>query len=130
MDMAATGYRLPTEAEWEYACRAGETGAYSVAQANFNGKGAIPVGSVAANKWGLHDMHGNLWEWCWDWYGDYASGNQTNPQGPNSGTRRIQRGGGWSNAAEIIRAAYRGTALPTASNTNLGFRVVRQKVEV
>jgi formylglycine-generating enzyme required for sulfatase activity len=110
---SANGYRLPTEAEWEYACRAGTTTPFSTgnnittSQANYNGnypyngnaKGTYqlkttPAGSFAPNAWGLYDMHGNVWEWCWDWYGDYAQA-QTDPMGAGSGSSRVNRGGSW-----------------------------------
>jgi formylglycine-generating enzyme required for sulfatase activity len=99
-------YRLPTEAEWEYACRAGTTTPYyfgdslSARQANFGKfmKGAsrlstTPVGSFPPNAWGLYDMHGNVWQWCQDWFGDYPPGDVVDPQGPKAGAERVLRGG-------------------------------------
>ena len=119
-------YRLPTEAEWEYACRAGtKTPFYfgatiSTDQANYNGnftygtskKGVYrekttPVGSFPANAWGLYDMSGNLWEWCQDWYGDYPQNDVVDPQGPNTGQLRVLRGGSWNNFPQNCRSAYR-----------------------
>jgi formylglycine-generating enzyme required for sulfatase activity len=140
----ASGYRLPTEAEWEYACRAGTTTPFNTgnnittSQANYDGnypynnnaKGTYlekttPVGSFAANQWGLHDMHGNVWEWCWDWYGDYQSGTQTNPPGAVSGADRVMRGGSWSNYAGYIRSAFRDNITPSFRSSDVGFRLVR-----
>lgn len=120
------GCRLPTEAEWEYAARAGTTTPFSTGnnltttQANYDGnypynnnaKGeyrqkTMPVGSFAANAYGLFDMHGNVWEWCSDWYGDYSTSAQTNPKGASSGSHRVRRGGSWLNDASACRAARR-----------------------
>jgi formylglycine-generating enzyme required for sulfatase activity len=140
----ATGYRLPTESEWEYACRAGTATPFSTgsnittAQANYNGdypyngnaKGTYrekttEAGTFAANRWGLHDMHGNVWEWCWDWYGSYPSGAQSTPDGAVSGARRVGRGGSWILYGRILRSAYRGSYTPSYRYNNLGFRLVR-----
>ena len=124
-------YRLPTEAEWEYACRAGTTTVYNTGncittdQANYHGKHPLPgcpeglnretplaVGSFPPNAFGLYDMHGNLWEWCQDWYGDYPSGHVTDPTGPPSGDGRVVRGGSWNHFAANMRSAYRGAEVP------------------
>ena len=137
------GCRLPTEAEWEYACRAGTTTPFNTGenlttnQANYNGnspyqnfsKGTylaktMPVGSYPPNAWGLHDMHGNVWEWCSDWYGDYNTSQQTNPQGPSYGSDRVGRGGSWLNDAEFCRSAYRNRGEPSGRSDALGFRLV------
>ncbi|MBW2194476.1 MAG: formylglycine-generating enzyme family protein [Deltaproteobacteria bacterium] len=124
-------YRLPTEAEWEYACRAGTTTVYytgnciTTDQANYHGKHPLPgcpegpnretplaVGSFPPNAWGLYDMHGNLWEWCQDWYGDYPSSHVTDPTGPSSGDGRVVRGGSWNHFGANMRSAYRGAEVP------------------
>jgi formylglycine-generating enzyme len=137
------GCRLPTEAEWEYACRAGTTTPFNTgenlttAQANYNGnfpyndspKGefrarTVPVGSFAPNAWGLYDMHGNLWEWCNDRYGDYPQTAQANPQGAEEGTFRVFRGGGWRNYAQLCRSAFRYKYFPDYRHFNIGFRIV------
>jgi formylglycine-generating enzyme required for sulfatase activity len=130
-DKNANGYRLPTEAEWEYACRAGQNSAYSVgpylsqSDANYSGGIAFPVGSFKPNRFGLYDMHGNVAEWCWDWYGDYNDRAQTNPSGPLSGKFRVARGGSWRNTRlEHLRSAYR-TALTPTWYMNMGIRLVR-----
>ena len=129
----ANGYRLPTEAEWEYACRAGTATAYNTGARISNDTGwyednsgstAHPVGQKPANRWGLHDMHGNVWEWCWDWYGSYSSAAQTDPTGASSGSGRVFRGGGWVISAERVRSAYRGGADPYYP-LEIGFRIVR-----
>lgn len=139
------GCRLPTEAEWEYACRAGTTTPFNTgnnlttSQANYDGnypynnhaKGeyrqkTMPVGSFSPNGWGLYDMHGNVWEWCSDWYGDYSTSAQTNPKGPSSGSLRVIRGGSWFNYAYYCRSAYRNYFTP-ASRADIGFRLVAPK---
>jgi formylglycine-generating enzyme required for sulfatase activity len=129
----ANGYRLPTEAEWEYACRAGTTTPYSTgnnittSQANFNSGSTKSVGSFAPNPWGLYDMHGNVWEWCWDWYGNYSSGAQNNPRGPVSGDNRVIRGGGWGIYGQYLRSAIRLdlSLSPSDGADSVGFRLVR-----
>lgn len=119
-------YRLPTEAEWEYACRAGTKTPFhfgetiSTEQANYNGnfvygtgkkgvyrKKTTPVGSFPANAWGLHDMHGNVWQWCQDWYGGYPKDEVTDPQGREKGRSRVLRGGSWGEGPEYCRSACR-----------------------
>ena len=140
----ADGYRLPTEAEWEYACRAGTTTPFSTGysistdQANFNGHypyydnpagefrvTTTVVDSFAPNPWGLFDMHGNVWEWCWDWFDEYPRESQTNPSGPESGNYRVIRGGSWDYHGEFLRSAYRDFALASFPYNFIGFRLVR-----
>ena len=136
-------YRLPTEAEWEYACRAGTRTAYSfgddpqdlVAHGNVgrNKDGfryTAPVGQFKPNRYGLHDMHGNVWEWCEDWYvpNNYTGDRQTDPTGPASGKARIHRGGGWSSSATRARSAARiGRHPSTYRGSYLGFRIVLEQ---
>ncbi|MDR1267925.1 MAG: SUMF1/EgtB/PvdO family nonheme iron enzyme [Planctomycetaceae bacterium] len=131
-------FSLPTEAQWEYACRAGSRTAFSFGdtlngdKANCNGncnypcnmsiKGTTSVGSYQANAWGLYDMHGNVWEWCNDWYGDYPVGSVTDPMGVNNGSYYVFRGGSWSDDAENCRSAFRKYGLPTYWSKNLGLR--------
>ncbi len=124
-------YHLPTEAEWEYACRAGTTGDYARNldamgwyDGNSGGK-THPVGQKQPNAWGLHDMHGNVWEWCSDWYGAYPSGWVTNPTGPTTGSRRVLRGGSWRFSEAACHSAYRGINPPGSRSNYLGFRLVR-----
>ena len=122
-------YRLPTEAEWEYGCRAGTTGdRYADIDAiawyrKNSGQSIHPVGQKQPNGFQLYDMLGNVWEWCQDWMGDYASSSQFNPTGPTSGSNRIARGGGWISIAEYIRAADRVVVLPSIRAIDLGFRL-------
>ncbi|MDB4625088.1 formylglycine-generating enzyme family protein [Rubripirellula sp.] len=129
-------YRLPTEAEWEYACRAGATTKFSFGDdeseleqydwgyAN-SGEKTRPVGSKQPNAWVLYGMHGNVAEWCQDWYGDYPSGSVTDPTGATSGSFRVYRGGSWLNTAEGCRSAFRYWNLPSGLAFDLGFRVSR-----
>jgi formylglycine-generating enzyme required for sulfatase activity len=133
-----TGYRLPAEAEWEYACRAGSTGRYffgddesvlaTRAWSGVNsGNKTHPVGQMPANAFGLHDMHGNLWEWCWDWYDEHAHANARtdNPTGPASGVARVARGGSWWNDPKALRSANRWAYGPSGRLRQFGFRVAR-----
>ncbi|NUM56541.1 MAG: formylglycine-generating enzyme family protein [Candidatus Hydrogenedentes bacterium] len=156
-------FRLPTEAEWEYACRAGTKSAYSFGddksvfdqyararhevvkkpepetkdakqpqvaaeeaeEEEDKERGTLPVGSLKQNPWGLHDMHGNVAEWCSDWFGEYPAGPATDPEGAESGHLRITRGGHWDYSPAFIRSAYRNYNLPDRSYGNLGLRLVR-----
>jgi formylglycine-generating enzyme required for sulfatase activity len=127
-------YRLPTEAEWEFACRAGSSsrfhfgdadtvlGDYGWYSANSAGQ-THPVGEKRANPWGFHDMHGNVWEWCQDRYGPLTGGSVTNPQGPVFGLKRLLRGGSWGVAASRCRSAYRVWNDPDYRDYTLGFRI-------
>ncbi|MCY2941673.1 MAG: SUMF1/EgtB/PvdO family nonheme iron enzyme, partial [Planctomycetota bacterium] len=128
------GYRLPTEAEWEYACRAGTQTPYSCgekimpADANYNeskkGK-PITIGSYKPNAFGLYDMHGNVWEWCEDWHGDYQEGSVTDPRGPATGENRSLRGGSFNFKDSVARSAHRATNTPTWLRNTLGFRLAK-----
>jgi len=131
-----TGYRLPTEAEWEWACRAKTTTRYAFgddasklaifAWFDENSEGMThPVGEKRANDWGLFDMHGNVAEWCWDGYADYEPDAVDNPQGPTDARERVVRGGSWLIDAESCRPAIRGSKKPTAREHRLGFRVAK-----
>jgi formylglycine-generating enzyme required for sulfatase activity len=130
-------YRLPTEAEWEYACRAGTTTRFSYgddagyaqfgnyAWYNSNSKATThAVGQKQPNAWGLYDVHGNVWEWCLGWYGTYPGGRVTNPKGPDSGSLRVIRGGGWDGDAWGCRSAFRSYYWPDGRYGDLGFRAV------
>ncbi|MDR1128525.1 MAG: SUMF1/EgtB/PvdO family nonheme iron enzyme, partial [Treponema sp.] len=148
---SAGGYRLPTEAEWEYACRAGTTTMFyngdreeTLVQAGnvadttgktkypswkiIDGRDGFPetapVGMFSPNAWGLYDMMGNVWEWCWDWYGSYR-GEATDPAGASSGTGRARRGGSWYGYAPNLRSANRGIESPYIQADYLGFRLAR-----
>lgn len=137
-------YRLPTEAEWEYACRAGTKTPFAFGnclssdQANYAGnypyadcpKGeyrqkTTPHDTFQPNDWGLYDMHGNVWEWCEDWYGDYPTGSVTDPKGASTGEGRVLRGGSWDFFARNCRSADRDRYDPSGRLSNVGFRLVR-----
>ena len=130
-------YRLPTEAQWEYACRAGNLSWFSFGDdetllneyawfgANSSGR-THPVAQKKPNKWGLYDMHGNVWEWCNDWGGKYQTGKTTNPHGPLSGQHRIVRGGSWHYQIMATRCANRNYLFPNNQNYNVGFRLVME----
>ena len=126
-----TGLQLPTEAQWEYACRAGSTGAYAgnlddmAWYENNSGSRTHSVGTKKPNAWGLYDMHGNVYEWCQDWFGKYPSGSVTDPTGPSSGSDRVGRGGSWDDDAGGCRSAYRSYGEPGYRYYYLGFRVLR-----
>jgi formylglycine-generating enzyme required for sulfatase activity len=165
-DRGAEGYRLPTEAEWEYACRAGTMGPFNTGddimleQANYatsflynsdsyrdpvKRNAAFPsyptfeeimdgrarnwskmnVGGYAPNQWGLYDMHGNVWEWCWDWYGEYPQWPQTDPVGPDVGVYRVLRGGSYDDPPQALRSAFRNYIRPSGWDGYTGFRVAR-----
>ena len=124
---------LPTEAQWEYACRAGTKTAYwygNTANWYFMNyydyiiEKTTPVKCYVPNAWGLYDMHGNVWEWCLDRYDDYPSGTVTDPVGPNGGSMRVCRGGSWSGYARDCRSAYRGGSGPDRRLDFLGFRAL------
>jgi formylglycine-generating enzyme required for sulfatase activity len=141
-------YRLPTEAEWEFACRSGTTTPFTIGSvltsmsANFNGtypygddnpgefrKSTVPSKNFADNAWGFYNMHGNVAEWCLDWYADsYTSaGSTSNPTGPDSGRTRVMRGGGWNSMGNKVRSAARSGALPGSAYNTAGFRIARDK---
>lgn len=141
-------YRLPTEAEWEYACRAGTTTPYSYgltltdSLAKFNaelpsGYSSLenisghpePVGSYPPNPWGLYDMHGNVWEWVSDWYAPYPHDDVTNPIGPKAGKEKVIRGGSWYFGAQYARSAFRKTHEPGLWGFSIGFRLVCEKTK-
>ncbi len=125
-------FALPTEAQWEYACRAGTTGAYGGTgrlddmgwYISNSGDKTHPVGKKRANAWGLYDMHGNLWEYCADWHGAYPGGSVTDPSGPASDSGRVNRGGAWNELATYCRSALRGDPIdPDGCGDLLGVRV-------
>jgi len=128
-------FRLPTEAEWEYACRAGSTtdycygddtdklGDYAWFKGNTGGR-SYPVGQRRPNTWGLYDMHGNVYEWCQDWHGEYSAKSATDPTGAASGANRVLRGGSWLFGATSCRCADRGARVPSLRGYHFGLRVV------
>jgi len=142
-DFSKNGYRLPTESEWEYAARGGKNSkGYTYSGSNNidevaeyegnNDKSTKAVGGKKPNELGIYDMSGNVWEWCWDWYGDYSSLAQTDPVGPTSGSYRVYRGGSWGSSATNCRVASRNYSYPTYSyygptfsNISIGFRLAR-----
>lgn len=139
-------FRLPTEAEWEYACRAGTTTPFSYGLylsdtlANYNAKipskysktgnylgHPEPVGRYASNEWGLYDMHGNVWEWVSDWYGLYSKEEVTDPKGPKYGKEKVIRGGSWYFGAENAMSSHRRVHEPKLWGFSIGFRIVCEK---
>jgi sulfatase modifying factor 1 len=149
LNAAAPGLaaRLPTEAEWEYACRAGTETPFSFGenispeQVNYDGnqpytngtKGlyrekTIPIKSLPPNPWGLYEMHGNVWEWCADWYGDYEAGPVVDPTGPAQGSLRVVRGGSWVSLGWRVRSAYRFSFDPADRDISIGFRLTLGRI--
>lgn len=134
-DTTANGWRLPTEAEWEFLCKAGSNSDYSGSNVvdhlgwyNMNsGLQSHPVGTKQANAYGLYDIHGNVWEWCWDWYSSeyYSNSPKSNPQGPTSGNRRVARGGSYNEGNSFARSSNR--FYQTEFMPQTGFRIVRNK---
>jgi formylglycine-generating enzyme required for sulfatase activity len=137
VDWEKNGYRLPTEAEWEYACRAGTATAFNTGAAVNGDTGwyyansddkTHEVGLKPPNAWGLYDMHGNVYEWCWDWYGgDYEDGLVIDPKGANFSPNgwRMWRGGSWYYNEDRMRSAFRDHYLPTHTDRAIGIRLVR-----
>jgi formylglycine-generating enzyme required for sulfatase activity len=135
--LSATGFRLPTEAEWEYACRAGtQTPFYNGSMddstvetlawfALNSGSQTRAVGGKLANAFGFHDMLGNVWEWVNDWYGGYTAGAQTDPTGPVNASFRVFRGGSWGYITDYVRSSYRSAGSPGSAGNYVGFRVAR-----
>ena len=125
-------YRLPTEAEWEYACRAGGTDRYTFGDSEANlseyavsgGESTQPVGSKKPNRWGLRDMHGSVWEWCSDWYAEYDNAAVIDSNGPTTGVKRVRRGGCWCSLDEACRSAMRASDPPEYKGDIMGLRVL------
>ncbi len=131
--VGSSGWRLPTEAEWEYACRAGTTtrrygDVEEIAWYGENSGGTThAVGQKKANAWGLYDTLGNVWEWCYDWLGGYTSDAAIDPTGAETGERRVVRGGGWYYSAQGARATYRYGDRPLGRYNALGIRLVNAR---
>ncbi len=133
--LTGKNFRLPSEAEWEYAARGGNksrgykySGSNDINEVawyttNSHDKGTTKVGSFAPNELGIYDMSGNVWEWCQDWYGNYSSTSQSNPTGPSTGILRVRRGGGWNSGARYCRVSYRYYGTPGYGDIIIGFRL-------
>ena len=128
---------VPTEAQWEYACRADTTTTYSWGNeitpqlANYKASGlkTVEVGSYSANPWGFFDMHGNVWEWTADWHGGYPRSSAIDPRGPNEGSYRVRRGGSCYSAGPNLRSAFRSNSYPGPRGSLMGFRVAFKQVD-
>ena len=132
--LTGQNFRLPTEAEWEFACRGGNnsrgykySGSYNIKNVAWydqnSGSKTHPVATKLPNELGIYDMSGNVWEWCADWYGGYSSSAQTNPKGPYDGSDRVCRGGGWGSLARLCRSSNRSYSYPTYRDGSLGLRL-------
>ena len=143
-DRVGVDFCLPTEAQWEYACRGGTRTPFhfgddvTTDQVNYDGNysyaggvkgvyraGTVAVKSLLCNGWGLYEMHGNVWEWCSDWYGEYSGGREVDPTGPSEGDVRVVRGGSWIRSARDARSANRSKMHPAARNDSVGLRLVQ-----
>ena len=138
MERVPRGYEfvLPTEAQWEYACRAGTTTSYSWGNeitpqlANYIDNGlrkTVEVGSYPPNSWGFYDIHGNVWEWCQDWFGPLLNNSATDPVGAGSGSDRIQRGGSWNPPGTYLQSAFGNKYPPSGRGSHMGLRISLQK---